>query len=198
MPRTARIVLPGIPHHVTHVGKNHQQIFIDDQDRISYLEILKNRCNEIPIEIHGYCLMPNHIHLVATPPEKNSLTSVVGYTHRIYSKQYNERYDKKHSRLWQSRFYSCPLDEAHFLQALIYVDRNPVRAGFVDLPWNYKWSSARAHIEGIDPMELIDMQSWERIASEYDYQTVLKQKMDGYIISSIEEHTISGKPLGKF
>ncbi len=197
MPRTARIVIPEVPHHITHRGKNQKAIFIDDLDRRSYLSILRKRSAEVGLEIHGYCLLINHIHLIATPSEEDTLAKAVGYAHRMYSKGFNERHNRKGLNLWHDRFYSCPLDEAHFLEALIYVDRNPVRAGLVELPWLYRWSSAGAHMDGDDPARLVDSEKWSRIAEDYDWKAVIRQKQDERVVLEIRQHTQSGRPLGK-
>ncbi len=89
MPRTARIVLPGLAHHVTQRGNNRQDVFFVDDDRRLYLELLKEQCDEHGLEIAAYCLMTNHLHLVATPEEPDSLALVLGRTHMRYTQYVN-------------------------------------------------------------------------------------------------------------
>ena len=195
MPRSARIVVPYIPHHITQRGNRREDIFLDDSDRETYLEIIRKVCVRQELRIHGWCLMSNHIHLVATPPREDSLARAVGHAHHLYSKAFNEKHNLI-GHIWHSRYYSCPLDEVHFINALVYVDRNPVRAGLVAKPWKWRWSSASAHVDGSDPMNMLDMEWWlwfsertgwrERIAGE--------QRMDE--IELLRRHTQSGRPLG--
>ncbi|MFC1588384.1 transposase, partial [Planctomycetota bacterium] len=144
MPRVARIVIPGIPHHVTQRGNNKQDVFLVKADRSVYLQILSEQGEHFGLLIDGYCLMTNHIHLIVTPQREESLAKAIGRTHWRYT-QYINRLHNRSGHLWQNRFYSCPLDERHFLQAMLYVERNPVRAGMHRLAWKYPFSSAAAH-----------------------------------------------------
>ena len=150
MPRIARIVVPGCAHHVTQRGNNHQDVFFVDDDRRVYLGLLKRAAAQYGLLIHGYCLMTNHIHLVATPKEEDSLAKALGRTHFAYA-QYVNRLHGRSGHLWQSRFFSCTLDEDHFWAALLYIEQNPVRARICRMPWRFAWSSAEAHVgEGDD------------------------------------------------
>jgi len=144
MPRVARIVIPGCPHHITQRGNNRQDVFFVDGDRVRYLEILAEQSERFGLTVDGYCLMTNHVHLVATPAGPESLAKAVGRTHWLYT-QYVNRLHGRCGHLWQNRFYSCTLDETHFWPAMVYVERNPVRAKRVRRAWEYPWSSAAAH-----------------------------------------------------
>jgi putative transposase len=157
--------------------------------------LLRNNCIESSLEVHGYCLMSNHVHLVVTPRSENSLANAIGYTHRQYARRFNKRHQRR-GRLWQNRFYSCPLGEGHFLQALMYVDNNPVRAGLVEHPWQYLWSSAIAHTGKLDTARLIDGRNWMRISRLYDWETVARQRLDERIIGALRQCTYSGRPMG--
>ena len=150
MPRTARIVIPGLPHHVTQRGNNRQDVFFSDADRKVYLELLGQQCETFGLAIDGYCLMTNHIHLIATPRDEGSLAKAVGRTNLYYTRYINRLHGRS-GHLWQDRFFSCPLDDQYFWTAMIYVERNPVRANLVRKPWRCPWSSATAHVTGIDP-----------------------------------------------
>ena len=198
MPRHSRIVIPGIPHHITHKGLNGHQIFRFDIDRHKYLSILQKRCRLYGLEIHGYCLMDNHVHLVGTPDTALSLSKSTGSSHRQYSSYFTKIYGRAAGSLWQDRFFSCPLDDAHFIRALIYVDQNPVRAGIVRDPCEYQWSSARIHTGLCESDMLLDNKSWQVINGKYDYETIVQQELDGQIIADIRHHTSSGRPLGTF
>src|SRR3989339_1535890 len=160
MSRLARTVAAGWAHHITqHItqrGNNRQDIFFVDDDRLVYLDYLKQRADKYGLEVSGYCLMTNHIHIVATPHDDDSLAKAIGRTHFRYT-QYINRFHKRSGHLWQSRFYSCALDERHFFVAMKYVELNPVRAKLCRMPWCYEWSSAGAHIDNKSRSDLLDL-----------------------------------------
>ncbi|MCX6647257.1 MAG: transposase [bacterium] len=196
MPKPPRIVIPGIPHHVTQRGNNHQPIFLDSDDRSEYLSILKLRSEKYGIEVQGYCLMPNHIHLAVVPLEEGSLSLAIGYSHRVYAQRFNKKYFRS-GHLWESRFYSCPLDEDHFIRALIYIDRNPVRAGIVKVAETYHWSSARVHSGITDSAKLVDLSRWKIIASAYDWASLLRDEENGRQLQELRDYTYKGKSFVK-
>ena len=144
MVRHARIVLPGVAHHVTQRGNDRQDIFFGDGDRRQYLAYLRESAQREGVELSAYCLMTNHVHLVVTPEREDSLARALGRTHLLYA-QYVFKAQGRSGHLWQSRFYSCALDEAHAHNAAAYVELNPVRAAMVSAPWEYAWSSAAGH-----------------------------------------------------
>ena len=152
MARKARVVAAGVPHHVTQRGNNRQDVFLTDDDRRYYLSVLRDRSQQAGLQLLGYCLMTNHVHLVAVPTRPDSLARALGRAHSSYAQRFNRRY-RRCGHLWQNRFYSCPVGGSHLLRALAYVDLNPVRAGLVGRAADYPWCSARAHIESaaIDP-----------------------------------------------
>jgi len=156
MARTGRIVLPGIPHHITQKGNNSQEIFSADADRVRYLDILRFQCCKHGLTMLGFCLMPNHVHLVAIPDRDDSLALAVGRSHGRYAQYFNAKH-ARHGHVWQDRFYSCTLGDAHVIHALKYVDRNPVRARLSESVADYAWSSARAHVGLGDPFDIIDL-----------------------------------------
>ncbi len=150
MPRLARTVAVGCAHHITQRGNNGQDVFFVDDDRRVYLELLGEQAEKYGLEILGYCLMCNHVHLVAVPKVEEALAKAVGRTHFRYT-QYINRFHQRSGHLWQGRFYSCALDTRHFWVAMKYVKRNPVQARLCRKPWRYEWSSAAAHVdEGIE------------------------------------------------
>ncbi len=144
MSRRARIVLAGVPHHVTQRGNHRQQVFFDDADRLAYLDWLRLYSAEEAVSVLAYCLMPNHIHLVAVPAKPDALRRALKPLHGRYAHRVNREL-AWHGHLWQGRFHSAPLDESHLWAAVRYVERNPVRAGLVEIAQRYPWSSAAAH-----------------------------------------------------
>jgi putative transposase len=145
MPRCARLVVPGIPHHITQRGNRKQKVFEDDMDKKVYLKYMMEHCREYKLDIWAYCLMPNHVHFIAVPQQDESMARVFSVCQMRYCQYYNTKYHQV-GHLWQSRYYSCPMNERHTFVAVRYVENNPVRAGLEMLPGMYRWSSAPAHI----------------------------------------------------
>ena len=149
MARLARLVIPGMPHHLTQRGNRRQQTFFNEGDYAAYLELMAEWCREEGVDIWGYCLMPNHTHLIAVPASEQSLRRAVGEAHRRYTRRINFR-EKWRGYLWQGRFASFVMDEPYLLAAARYVELNPVRARMVEAPADWRWSSVRAHLLGRD------------------------------------------------
>jgi putative transposase len=110
MSRIARVVADGMPHHITQRGNNHVDVFFDDNDRMFYLQTLYKYSFEFKLTIWAYCLMSNHIHLLAIPEYHFSLSQGIGRTNLIYTQYINKKYNRS-GRLWQNRFFSCPVDK---------------------------------------------------------------------------------------
>ena len=196
MPRVARIVIPNCPHHVTQRGNNRQDVFFVDDDRRTYLGLLKEESQKHGLRVDGYCLMSNHVHLIATPQREASLAKALGRTHFRYA-QYVNRLHKRSGHLWQNRFYSCALDEAHYWTAMSYVEQNPVRARIVRRPWRYPWSSAAAHCgQARDRSELLDLASWSGWVAGSDWEETLAEMLDKQALSTVRLSTHRGRPLG--
>jgi REP element-mobilizing transposase RayT len=127
MPRLPRFVLPGYPHHVTHRGNDRQRVFFDAQDYLVYRRALFAAAGEHHVAILAFCLMPNHIHAICVPREKNGLTRMFGRLQSGFSRFSNVRRDRC-GHVWQERFYSCVMDHNHTFRAMAYIEQNPVRA----------------------------------------------------------------------
>jgi putative transposase len=154
MPRPARLVLPGIPHHVTQRGSRRQATFFSDTDYARYVALLRHWCVKSGTAIWAWCLMPNHVHLILVPSRADGLGAALAPAHRRYSWEVNQR-EGWSGHLWQSRFASFPLDETHLYACLRYIELNPVRAGLADRPEAWRWSSARGHL-GLADDPLVD------------------------------------------
>ena len=148
MPRTARVVIPGLPHHVIQRGNRRMTTFFGDDDYRTYRALLAEGCRNAQVEVVAYCLMPNHVHLVLIPSEPNGLRRAVATTHRKYAAVINRRQGWR-GHLWQERFHSFPLHEDHFVAAVRYVELNPVRARLVAAAWDWRWSSACARLAAL-------------------------------------------------
>jgi putative transposase len=149
MARMARAVAPGFPHHVIQRGNRRQQTFFNEVDYQVYLDLMAEWCAKYQVETWAYCLMPNHVPLVVVAQTADGLTRAIGEAHRRYSRHVNFRQGWR-GHLWQGRFSSFVLDQRYLLACVRYVELNPVRAGLVDKPDNWRWSSASNHIRGED------------------------------------------------
>ena len=149
MARLARVIAPGMPHHVTQRGNPRQETFFGEEDYQHYLELMTQFCRAEQVAIWACCLMPNHVHLIVVPQSAESLRRAIGEAHRRYTRWINFR-EGWRGHLWQGRFASFVMDEDHLLTAARYVELNPVRAGLVQAPSRYRWSSAAAHLRRRD------------------------------------------------
>jgi putative transposase len=193
MPRIARVVVPGIPHHVVQRGNRSQKSFFSDADRSLYLRLLKRHGERAGLSFLAYCLMENHVHLIAVPKNMKSLWRGLGEAHRKYTTIINIREDWR-GYLWQGRFSSFPLDEGHFYRAVRYIERNPVRAGIVSRAEDYPWSSARAHVlDQSDPL-LASIRPFLKLE---DWISYLRDPDDEPFLDQIRGCSRTGRPLGE-
>lgn len=149
MARLARIVVPGIPHHVTARGNRREPIFFEDGDQDLYCDLLAEQMRKARVEVWAYCLMPNHVHLILCPATEDGLASAMGAAHRRWANFVNAR-GRWSGHLFDGRFASAAMDEDHLLAAVRYVALNPVRARLVTRADDWQWSSVGAHMAGED------------------------------------------------
>ena len=193
MSRTSRAVAIGYPHHVTQRGNNRQTVFIDDQDRLTYLDLLKQYAVKFKLDIWAYCLMSNHVHLLVIPRAEDALSCGVGLANQVYTRYVNRKYFRS-GRLWQNRFFSCVVDKDEYLWCLArYIENNPVKAGLSDAAENYRWSSAKHHLEG-EPDLVLSRPDWLDESSREDHSKFLIGD-DAKTIDMINQATRSGRPL---
>lgn len=193
MPRKGRIVLEGLPHHVTQRGNNQQDVFFVDDDREVYLELLKKQSQLFGLDVLSYCLMTNHIHIVAIPQTADSLAKAVGRTHLLYT-QYINKMHKRSGHLWQNRFFSCPIGDSYVFQTIQYVENNPVRAAMCERAIDYKYSSAKAHIEGYDPAIMVNLRWW-RNNWQGNWGEYLSDQIEDEYVGKLKVATSRGRPL---
>ena len=198
MARIARVVVPGLPHHVTQRGNRRQQTFFDDDDYAKYRQLLAASCERCATQTWAYCLMPNHVHLVLVPSKQDGLRCALGEAHRRYTRMINFRQDWR-GHLWQERFHSFVMDEPHLLAAARYIERNPVRAGLCQTAEQWPWSSARAHLRGDDD-ELVRVRPMlDMIPDWASYLADADADPDPAADPAAEQfhrHTRTGRPLG--
>jgi len=150
MPRQPRYQLPGIPQHITQRGNNRQSVFFSDQDYLYYLGALNAVAEKEACLIHAYVLMTNHIHILATPTTPNGLSRLMQGIGRRYV-AYINKLENRSGTLWEGRYKASLVgDERYLLSVMRYIEMNPVRAGLVKKPGEYRWSSYRFNAEGED------------------------------------------------
>lgn len=149
MARLARLVVPGLPHHVTQRGNRRETTFFTKDDYALYRDWLAESSRRAGCEVWAYCLMPNHVHIILVPSDEDGLRKTFADLHRRYTAHINARL-KVTGHLWQGRYGSVVMDEEHLFNAIRYVTLNPVRAGLAKRAQDWAWSSARAHLAGRD------------------------------------------------
>lgn len=195
MSRQAPVVAEGVPNHITQSGNNRQDVFLLDDDRRFYVEALGAKSQQHGLRVLGYCLMTNHVHLVAIPRQGTSLARAIGQAHWRYTVRFNRKYQRS-GHLWQNRFYSCPLGQSHLVTALAYVDLNPVRAGLVEDAVQYPWSSAAAHGSHTAADGLIDRWAWTELGLAEDWEERLRAEAGGARAADLRRATYAGLPFG--
>lgn len=192
MARMKRLVIPGYPHHIVQRGVRSLDVFFKEQDRIEYITLLKEQGERFGVSYISYCLMTNHIHLLAIPENEDSLARAIGEAHRLYTRMINFRNNVR-GFLFQGRFSSCPVyTDEHLFAAVRYIEQNPVKAKIVKFPWDYKWSSAKYHCRLIQKDLLVSesdllshMDDWKKFLSNQESES-----------RRLEEKIRTGRPFG--
>lgn len=154
MPRRARLRIAGMPLHIIQRGNNRGRCFGRESDYRLYLSLLEELCAKFECPVHAYVLMTNHVHLLVTPGSATSASNVMKHLGQRYV-QYVNRIERRSGSLWEGRFRSSIVDtETYLLRCHRYIECNPVRAGMVADPSDYRWSSYRANAFG-EPNALI-------------------------------------------
>jgi putative transposase len=194
MPRRGRCVLSEVPCHITQRGVDRCETFSTDDDRQTYLRLLRDNLRDAEVRLLGWCVMSNHVHLIAVPGREDSLGVLFRRVHGRYAQHYNVRRGRT-GHLWQNRFFAFSLGAGHLWVALAYVERNPVRAGTVASARDYRWSSALAHMTGTDEHELIDMRWWKANAVAAEWAQFLCRE-DAVATAELRARTYAGRPFG--
>ena len=193
MSKLPRVIIPGLPHHITQRGNRRCDIFLDPEDRQVFMHILTEASRRYSLHHTSYCLMTNHIHLVSAPEYEGSISAAMRDSLGPYAVYFNNKYALK-GHLWQGRYYACALDAPRFWAAVGYVERNPVRAGMVERAEMYRWSSAAAHcgLRGDPIVEPLpespsSIRCWSMWLAEEEGEALLK---------AIRLNTSTGRPYG--
>lgn len=195
MPRIARIIIPEFPYHVVQRGNNKQPIFLDNDDRKTYIDLAKWYCAKWSCSVFAYSLMPNHVHLLLKPSTKIGVAKAMQGISLCHTQNINKKYHRT-GRLWESRYYSSIVSKDLFFWHVVrYIDWNSVRAGLAESPQEYPWSSARAHMLGIeDPLTRLE-DLYEFINFE-EGKSFLEQEGSKEESAMIWRATRKGLPLG--
>jgi len=193
MPRTARIIVPHVPHHIVQRGNNRQNVFWEREDFLKYCGWMNRYAGQYRVDILAYCLMINHVHFIAEPEDETGLSRLLNTLHMRYA-QYQNAKRNRSGHLWQGRFVSYPMDRDWLLQAAAYVELDPVKAGMVKRAWDYRWSSVHAHLSGVDRQDIIQPEKLQSLTGDWkEYLLNAHRQLN----AEFERHEKTGRPLGK-
>ncbi|HZL00318.1 MAG TPA: transposase [Caulobacteraceae bacterium] len=191
MARLARIVVPECPHHVTARGNRREPIFFEDGDQEIYLDLLAEQMGRARVTVWAYCLMPNHVHLIACPASADGLGTAFGAAHRRWANFVNAR-GRWRGHLFDGRFASVAMDEAHLMTAIRYVALNPVRAGLARKAEDWPWSSVQAHLSGTDDGLVTVRPVLERVER---FAELIATDPDDPAFAALRSAETTGRPL---
>jgi len=201
MPRKPRFYLPGMPAHVMQRGHNRGAVFFSDQDYLEFLRCLKHAADTYGCKVHAYVLMTNHIHLLVTPDGKESIGQLFQGLGRHYVRYVNKTY-QRHGGLWEGRHKGNIIQsQAYLLACMRYIEMNPVRAGMVDHPAKYRWSSYAANALGTSNAILQQHEEYIGLGLSKDcrckvYQELFDDKLESGTLTLLRRGLQSGTPLG--
>ena len=183
MPRRPRIIVPGVPLHIIQRGNNRQACFFADEDYLFYLEWLKEYSQSADCSIHPYVLMTNHVHLLLTPEKVESAGNLMKRLGQRYVQYVNRTY-KRSGTLWEGRFRSSVIQQQDYLFICQrYIEMNPVRAGIVIHPGDYRWSSYRINGQGdkselITPNMLYEALAHDDVEKQLAYRELFRHELE--------------------
>jgi len=182
MPRRTRMYMPGFPYHVAQRGNNREACFLEAENYQFYLRLWHEVSQRYGVAVHAYCLMTNHIHFLVTPEHEGSVSTTMKVVGSRYAQYINKRY-RRTGTLWEGRHRASLVQSARYLLTCYrYIELNPVRAGMVKRPEEYRWSSYRLNAWG-DPGWLTQHTEYRRLGGTSDarrraYRDLLKERLD--------------------
>ena len=199
--RLARLTLPGYPHHIIQRGNNRQAIFKSADDYLQMLDLLQLNARQYGVALHAYVLMGNHFHLLATPQTAEGLPLMMQAVGRRYVRYFNDLHQRS-GTLWEGRYKSTLIQaEQYLLACMVYCDLNPVRAGMVNRPADYRWSSYK-HYSGAEVQGFITPHAlfWEMgntpFAREAAYAEMVQAGISAAQQSDLTQSALHGWALG--
>lgn len=201
MARLPRIIVPGIPLHVIQRGNNRQATFFAEEDYRKYLDVLEEASKECECLIHAYVLMTNHIHMLVTPITEKSLSLMMQAIGRKYVRYINGAYQRS-GTLWEGRYKSALVEsEQYFLTCSRYIELNPVRAGMIETPGQYKWSSYRSNALGNKERNITEHELYKRLGAteelrQHAYKSLFKSHLEDDTLNMIRVSTQKNTIIG--
>jgi putative transposase len=201
MPRRARVLIPGIPLHLIQRGNNRSACFYSEEDYLFYLENLAEQAAKQACEIHAWCLMTNHVHLLLTPSHPAGASLLMKGLGQRYVQYVNRTYQRT-GTLWEGRFRSCLVQEDSYVLACYrYIEMNPVRAGMVEHPAEYRWTSYRTNAQGeesrlITPHAQYNALGEAGLPRTASYRALFKGQLDPGLVDQIRSSTNGNYVLG--
>jgi putative transposase len=196
MPREPRVVVTGLAHHITQRGNARQDVFTTDSLRGTYLALLGEHAKANRLHVISYCLMTNHVHIVAVPETDGAMANTFRHAHGRFSQYWNAE-ERRTGHLWQNRYYSCPVEELVLDRVIAYVENNPVRAAMVRQAEDFEWSSARAHLGCSESNGILDREWWDARWTAAEWRRFLSQSIcSDDELTAIRNATYTGRPLG--
>lgn len=200
MARPPRQIIPGIAVHVVQRRVDRTPCFREDSDRLVYLSALRDLLEKTQCELHAYCLMTNHVHLLLTPPAEAACATLMRDLGRTYVRYFNDRHGRS-GTLWEGRFHSCLVDSADYvLNCYRYIERNPVRAGMVMEASAYPWSSHAVNAGAADDPGITPHRAYIALASNARsrfaaYKAFSSSDEHAAFLIAIRDATYTGCPL---
>lgn len=201
MPRNPRLDVPGLPVHIVQRGNDRQACFLEDSDYSFYLYVLREACRERQCQLHAYVLMTNHVHLLITPLEKRVISLLMMDLGRRYVRYFNDMHERT-GTLWEGRFKSSLVETRRYCLACHrYIELNPVRAGMVPEPGQYRWSSYRANALGSSSNLITPHSEWLALGASNElrrraYRTLFEQAPGQQELKAIRGALQKGRPVG--
>lgn len=201
MARRPRLILPAVPLHIVQRGNNRNPCFGCDTDYLVYLSMLRHYANETACDLHAYVLMTNHVHLLLSARNETGPSVLMRRLGQHYVQYFNRRYGRT-GTLWEGRFRSCLVEqESYFLICQRYIELNAVRAGIVDDPARYPWSSYRANAFGVPDTLITAHPVYYGLGSKDDerqaaYRALFQQALPEQQLELIRLAVNSNVPMG--
>ncbi|RJG07268.1 transposase [Noviherbaspirillum cavernae] len=201
MARLPRLVVPQQPHHIIQRGIDRQPIFRDAADYTAFLAWLREASRQFKVAIHAYVLLPDHLHVLATPADQVGLGRMMQWVGRQYVPYFNNKYGRA-GTLWQGRYKATVIDaEKYFMTCSRYIELNPVRAGIVGSAAEYPWSSYVHHAGGKpDPLITDHAMYWALGNTPFDreanYRNLAEQALTLQEVEALSEATLKGWAFG--
>jgi putative transposase len=201
MPRRARLTLPNVPMHLIQRGNNRQACFYADEDYRFYLDLLTEYAGKTGCQVHAYVLMTNHVHLLISADSNRGVGALMKALGQRYVQYVNRTYRRSGS-LWEGRFRSClTQEESYLLACQRYIELNPVRAGMVSHPADYRWSSYRANAQGepsplLVPHPLYTALGADAATRQHAYRELFRYALEPGLIDAIRKASNGNFALG--